>query len=41
LYLVEGVTKLGHVRYHGLQRHVESLRKLFAATAQDPRVIII
>ncbi len=41
LYLVEGVTKLGHVRYHGLQRHVESLRKLFAATAQDVRVIII
>ncbi len=41
LYLVEGVTKLGHVRYHGLQRHAESLRKLFAATAQDVRVMII
>jgi GTP pyrophosphokinase len=39
--LVEGVTKLGHVRYHGMERHAESLRKLFAATAQDVRVIII
>ncbi|MFM2415027.1 MAG: hypothetical protein RI911_720 [Candidatus Parcubacteria bacterium] len=40
-HLVEGVTKLGHVRYQGLERHAESLRKLFAATAQDVRVIII
>lgn len=41
LCLVEGVTKLGALRYHGLERHVESLRKLFAATAQDIRVLII
>jgi GTP diphosphokinase / guanosine-3',5'-bis(diphosphate) 3'-diphosphatase len=40
-HLIEGVTKLGHVRYRGLERHAESLRKLFAATAQDVRVIII
>lgn len=39
--LVEGVTKLGHVKYHGVQRHAESLRKLFAATSQDVRVMII
>lgn len=39
--LVEGVTKLGHVRYHGVKRHTESLRKLFAATSQDVRVMII
>jgi len=39
--LVEGVTKLGHVRYFGLKRHTESLRKLFAATSQDVRVMII
>jgi len=40
-FLVEGVTKLGTLKYRGLERHVESLRKLFVATAQDPRVIII
>jgi GTP pyrophosphokinase len=39
--LVEGVTKLGHVKYHGMVRHAESLRKLFAATSQDVRVMII
>lgn len=41
LSLVEGVTKLGALRYRGLERHTESLRKLFAATAQDIRVLII
>lgn len=39
--LVDGVTKLGEIRYHGLERHAESLRKLFAATAEDLRVLII
>ncbi len=41
LSLVEGVTKLGTLRYRGLERHTESLRKLFAATAKDLRVLII
>lgn len=41
LTLVEGVTKLGALRYRGLERHTESLRKLFAATARDIRVLII
>lgn len=41
LKLVDGVTKLGSIRYHGLERHVESLRKLFAATAEDLRVLIV
>ncbi|MDO8482152.1 MAG: HD domain-containing protein [bacterium] len=41
LSLVEGVTKLGTLRYRGMERHTESLRKLFAATAQDIRVLII
>jgi GTP pyrophosphokinase len=41
LALVEGVTKLGTLRYRGLERHTESLRKLFAATAEDLRVLII
>lgn len=41
LTLVEGVTKLGALRYRGLERHTESLRRLFAATAKDIRVLII
>ena len=40
-YLVAGVTKLESVRYHGMQRHTESLRKLFAATSEDVRVMLI
>lgn len=41
LFLVEGVTKLGKLRYQGQDRHIESLRKLFVAISQDIRVIII
>lgn len=41
LSLVRGVTKLGALRYRGMERHTESLRKLFAATADDIRVLII
>ena len=41
LFLVEGVTKLSSVRYYGTDRHNESLRKLFIATSQDIRVVII
>jgi GTP pyrophosphokinase len=41
LFLVEGVTKLSSVRYYGRDRHNESLRKLFVATSQDIRVLII
>jgi GTP pyrophosphokinase len=41
LFLVEGVTKLGALKYRGATRHVESLRKLFVATSRDVRVIII
>ncbi len=40
-FLVEGVTKLGHFKYHGVERHRESLRKLLVATGQDARVLII
>ncbi len=39
--LVEGVTKLGSLRYRGLERHAESLRNLFGATAKDIRVLIV
>lgn len=40
-FLVDGVTKLSSVRYYGTDRHNESLRKLFVATSQDIRVLII
>lgn len=40
-FIVEGVTKLGKLKYRGLERHVESTRKLLVATAQDIRVIIV
>ncbi len=40
-FLVDGVTKLGKFKYHGAQRHVESLRKLLVATSQDARVLVI
>ncbi len=42
LFLVNGVTKLGKVKYQeGAERHIESLRKFLVATAQDIRVLII
>lgn len=41
LKLVEGVTKLGKLRYHGVERHVESLRKFFIAMSDDIRVLLI
>ncbi|MEK7063749.1 MAG: HD domain-containing protein, partial [Patescibacteria group bacterium] len=40
-FLVEGVTKLSSIKYRGLDRAVESLRRLLVATAADIRVIII
>jgi GTP pyrophosphokinase len=39
--MVNGVTKLGHVQYRGLDRYVENLRKMFLAMAQDVRVVFI
>lgn len=41
LELVKGVTKLGTVKYKGVERNVENLRKFFVAMAADPRVLII
>lgn len=39
--LVAGVTKLGKLKYRGLQRYVENLRRMFVAMAEDVRVMII
>lgn len=41
LHLIEGVTKLGHLKYKGVARHAESLRKFFVASAHDIRVLAI
>lgn len=41
LFLVEGVTKLGKLKYHGTERYVKSLQKFFVATSRDLRVLII
>ncbi len=39
--MVEGVTKLGNVKYRGIKRYVENLRKMFISMAKDIRVIVI
>lgn len=40
--LVESVTKLKHtVKYHGVERYAENLRKMFLAMAHDVRVVFI
>lgn len=41
LSLVKGVTKLGSVKYKGVERNVENLRKFFVSIAQDMRVLMI
>lgn len=41
LDMVKGVTKLGTLKYKGVERNVENLRKFFVAMAADFRVIII
>jgi len=40
-FIVEGVTKLGTLKYHGSDQHNESLRKLLLATSKDLRVLIV
>lgn len=41
LFLVEGVTKLGTLHYHGQERNIESLRKMILAITRDLRVLFI
>ncbi len=40
-FLVDGVTKLGHLKYRGAKEKAESLRKMVLALSQDLRVIFI
>ena len=40
-FLVHGITKLGTIKYRGLERYAENLRKMFVAMAEDVRVIFI
>ncbi|MBU0722023.1 RelA/SpoT family protein [Patescibacteria group bacterium] len=39
--LVEGITKLSKIKYRGIERYRENLRKMFLAMAKDLRVILI
>lgn len=39
--LVEGITKLSKIKYRGVERYAESLRKMFMSMAKDLRVILI
>ncbi len=40
-FLVNGITKLGKLKYRGNKLRVESLRKMFFAMAEDIRVVLI
>jgi len=39
--MVTGITKLGKIKYRGMDRYIENLRKMFLAMASDVRVIFI
>ncbi|MDD4819016.1 MAG: RelA/SpoT family protein [Candidatus Colwellbacteria bacterium] len=39
--LVEGITKLGKIKYRGITRYRENLRKMFLAMVDDIRIIYI
>jgi GTP pyrophosphokinase len=39
--MVEGITKLGKLKYRGVERYAENLRKMFLAMSRDIRTIFI
>ncbi|OGH93659.1 MAG: hypothetical protein A2538_00435 [Candidatus Magasanikbacteria bacterium RIFOXYD2_FULL_41_14] len=39
--MIRGITKLGKLKYRGVERYIENLRKMFMAMAEDIRVMII
>ena len=39
--LVGGITKLGVIKYRGIEKYSENLRKMFVSMAQDIRIILI
>jgi len=39
--MIDGITKLGKLKYRGVERYIENLRKMFVAMAEDVRVMII
>src|SRR3990167_633511 len=40
-FLVDGVTKLDKIQFHGTERDAENLRKMLLAVAEDIRVVLI
>lgn len=40
-FLISGVTKVDKIKYRGMERSLESLRKMFLAIAEDVRVVLI
>jgi len=39
--MVSGITKLGKIKYRGIERYIENLRKMFLTMAADVRVVFI
>ena len=39
--LVAGISKLGVIKYRGIEKYAENLRKMFVSMAQDVRIVLI
>ena len=40
-FIVQGITKLSKIKYRGVERYVESLRKMFLAITTDLRIALV